>query len=95
MKASIRRHGLERIHMEGLTSRDVPIFEARVSALRKVGAELTELRGIVKEIGEEDAGRLVDQLEAFEQQQRRDLLQLGAAGRLLMAGTIKAVAAME
>ena len=49
----------------------------------------------VEDLGEEDAGRLVDQLEAFEQRQRQDLLQLGAAGRLFMAGRIKAIAPLE
>ncbi len=49
----------------------------------------------MEDLGEEDAGRLIDQLKAFEQQQHRDLLQLGAAGRLFMAGRIKAVAPLE
>ncbi len=91
----VQHHGLRRIHVEGLTSRDMPIFNAKAAAIRKVGVELAELRGIVEELGEEDAGQLVDQLESFEQQQHRDLLQLGAAGRLFMAGRIKAVAPLE
>ena len=91
----IQRHGLRRIHMEGLTSRDMPIFDIKVAVVRKVGAEIAELRDIVEDLGEEDAGRLVDQLESFEQQQQRDLLQLGAAGRLFTAGKIKEVAPLE
>ena len=95
LRQLIQRLGLRSIHVEGLTSRDMPIFEAKVAVLRKVGAELASLRSIVEELGEEDAGQLVKQLEGVEQQQHRDLLQLGAAGRLLMEGTIKAVVPLE
>ena len=73
----------------------MPIFDAKVAALRKVGAELASLRSMLEELGKEDAGRLAERLEAVERQHHCDLLQLGAAGRLLMEGKIQAVSPLE
>ena len=40
----IQQHGLKRIHVEGLAEKEEFIFDAKVSALRKNGLELVELR---------------------------------------------------
>jgi hypothetical protein len=87
----VRRHGLRRVYIEGLTERDVPTFQAKIAALRKIKADLDGLRGLL----EEEDGRLLTHLESLEREFRRDSLQLGAAGRMLMDGTIEAVLPLE
>ena len=81
---------MRRVYVEGLTDQDVPIFKAKIAGLRKVWGELDELRGL---LANDDAS--TEQLEALERQCRRDCLQLGAAGRLLMVGKIEAVLPLE
>ena len=78
------------MYVEGLTDQDVPIFKAKIAGLRKVWGELDELRGL---LANDDAS--TEQLEALERQCRRDCLQLGAAGRLLMDGKIEAALPLE
>jgi len=78
------------VYVEGLTDQDVPIFKAKIAALRKVRAELDELRGLLQG---DDAS--TEQLEALQQQFHRDLLHIGAAGRLNMDGKIEAVLPLE
>jgi len=82
----IEQHGLRQVYIEGLTDRDVPFFRAKVAALREIREELSELRKLVKESG---SIPLEEELKAIEERFRRDLLQVGAAGRLLMEGKVE------
>ena len=85
-------HGLERIYIEGLTPRDVPIFKAKITGLRKIRAELADLRQM---LARDKAGRLDGGLKEIEERFQRDLLQIGAGGRLLMDGRIREVRPLE
>ena len=100
LRTLIQKHGLKRIHIEGLAEKEEFIFDAKVSALRKVGLELVELRNEKKQFlalgdPDDDTRKIIDGIEEIEAQHRSDLLHLGAAGRLLLSGEIEAVLPLE
>jgi len=93
LRVLIQSHGLKRIHKEGLAEKDVLIFEAKVAAFREFGNKLLALNG---SIGSDDKSpALITQIEELESQHRRDILQLGAAGRLLLSNEIESVLPLE
>lgn len=100
LRALIRNHGLRQIHVEGLAERDRFIFDAKIDALREIGQQIAELRKQRDELvadGEDDAdgSDLIAGIEEIEAQHRRDILQVGAAGQLLLSGEIEAVLPLE
>jgi hypothetical protein len=100
LRSLIKLHGLKRIHVEGLTEQDKFIFDAKISALRKVGQQLADLRKDNSELladKEPDAEtkKIIDGIEQVEQQYRRNLLQIGAAGKLLLSGELESVLPLE
>ena len=72
----------------------MPIFEAKIAVLRKVKADLDDIRGLLDD-ADDSTGELEHKLQALQLQLRRDLLQIGAAGRLLMEGKIEAILPLE
>lgn len=100
LRILVQKHGLRQIWIEGLIDRDLLIFDAKISALRTVGQRLVDLRRQRDELldeGEpdEDVQKIIAGIEEVEQQYRRDLLQIGAAGQLLLDGEIDAVLPLE
>lgn len=100
LRALIEDHGLNRVHFEGVTEETQKSFEAKVSALRKVGQKVEALRDAKEEMVakgnlESSQQRLAQMIEEMEEEYRRGLLQIGAAGRLLMEGDIEAVLPLE
>jgi hypothetical protein len=96
----IEHHGLKRVHIEGLSEKDQFIFDAKISVLRTVGQQLADLRaeGDTLVSGDEpDAGtkKIIDGIEQVGAQYRRDLLQLGAAARLVLSGELEGVVPLE
>lgn len=76
----IQHHGLRAVHVEGVTTQTKPIFEAKVSALRELGRKIAGLQVL-------NEPSIADDIEALDQEHRRDLIEIGAAGRLF--GEIK------
>lgn len=107
----IRHHGLRQVYSEGLTKRDMLIFKAKIGVMKKLEAELpgygrdlahAKLRLLeLRKEGQTDSDeyrtneKLADEIEALFHQHRLELLRVGAAGRLLMAGELAAVLPIE
>lgn len=96
----IKQHGLKRVHIEGLTKRDQFIIDAKIRVLRNVGKELAELRQENSELLSESepddkTQEIIDGIRQLEEQYHRDLLQLGAAGRLVLSGELEGVLPLE
>lgn len=100
LRALARNHGVTRVHIEGLAERDRFIFDAKIDALRDIGQKITELRKQRDALAAEseddpEASDLVAGNEEIEAQHRRDILQVGAAGQLLLSGEIEVVLPLE
>lgn len=96
----IKHFGLKQVHLEGLTKPDQLIFNAKVEGLRVVGKELSDLRQEHRELfadSEPDVPtrRIIDGIQKLEKQYHRDILQLGAAGRLVLSGELEGVLPLE
>lgn len=99
LRCLIKHHGLKRVFAEGLTEEDMPVFREKLAVLRKVQQRLAGLR---KKLSELDDGRLPEETAAIREgisrlseQSRRDALQIGAAGQLLLAGEIEEILPLE
>lgn len=100
LRTLVKQHGLKKVYVEGLASRDRFIFKAKVSALRKASKEVEGLRREKEEfisIGDPDdeTKAIIHQIEEVEAQHRSDLLHLGAAGRLMLSREIEGVLSLE
>lgn len=111
LRCLIKHHGLRRIFCEGLTDLDLPIYRAKIAALRTVERQIPEVKTQLQkasqalaamakagEEGSEDYHRVVEitsELEELLYQHRLDLLQVGAAGQLYVAGEIEEVVPLD
>ena len=100
LRCLIQHHGLKRIHVEGLTRQDQAVFNAKVSALRKLSSQIAGLQKGRDELvsdnrADAETKRFIEGIKKVEAQYRRDLLQIGAAGLLLLDGEIDAVLPLE
>jgi hypothetical protein len=111
LRCLIRHHGLRQVCSEGLTKRDVLIFKAKIGVMKKLESELpgyrrdladAKLRLLeLRKEGQTDSDecrineKLADEIEALFYQHRLELLRIGTAGRLLMAGELAAVLPIE
>jgi len=103
----IRHHGLKHAFSEGLSKGDIPIFHTKIRLMKKLEAELPGLRDDLAEAKRQMAECETDsdeyrayktlavEIEALLHQHRLDVLRVGAAGRLLMAGEIAEVVPVE
>ena len=83
-----RHHGLVHICIEGLVERDVSIYEAKVRVLRDFGDKISELRESRVDLDDDEDSELIGQIDAVLENYRRDILQLGAAGQMVLSGEI-------
>lgn len=94
----IEHHGLRYVHIESLAKEDQPIIDAKIRSLREIGEEIAELRkqkeSLVANL-DDDARRIIAGIEHIEARYRRDLLQLGAAGRLVLSAELAGVLPLE
>jgi len=96
----ITHHGLKRVHIEGLTKLDQGIIEIKIRALQSVGKLLSELRQENSDLLSEqepdaETAQIIEGIRKVEEKYRRDLLQLGAAGRLVLSGDLEGVLPLE
>lgn len=87
------RAGLKIIHIEGLAVGDEFIFKAKIKALRRAGDELAALleekANLLALEPDSETRAIIEQIEAVEAEHRRNLLRLGAAGKLALNGEIE------
>jgi len=82
-------HGLARVGSEGLTAGDMPRWLAALDVLREVDREqIPALQALLAKVPDAEALAMIHQHQAR-------LRELGAAGRLLLAGKIEAVDPIE
>lgn len=100
LRTLIQKHGLTQIHVEGLGEKEEFIFNAKVSALRKVGQELVEVKKENEELlalgdPDDETRKIIESIKEIEAQHRSDMLHLGAAGRLLLNKEIEGVLPLD
>ncbi|MBY0514855.1 MAG: hypothetical protein K2P78_13190 [Gemmataceae bacterium] len=108
LRCLIKHHGLKRLYCEGLTARDVPNYKEKIAVLREMDRtqiselrkQLAEVRELLNDIGPNSEGHgAVKKIEAevcgLIDDFRLQLLELGAPGRLLIAGEIDDVLPLD
>jgi hypothetical protein len=99
LRCLIKDHGLRRIFAEGLTAKDLPNYRERIAALRDMERdqipEFREQLMRVQELSSAQARRVESEIVGMLDQHKVRLLQLGAAGRLLIAGEIDEVLPLD
>jgi hypothetical protein len=111
LRCLARRHGLRTVRIEGLTAQEVTLFRKKVDALKGLeqGAmvarvqlqEVRELMGRLEAAGKKGSDRyqqaagIEQELVGLIDQYRPDWLEVGAVGRLLLAGDIAEVLALD
>jgi hypothetical protein len=108
LRCLIRHHGLKRIYCEGLTANDLPNYKERVAVLRQM--EQTQFSVLRKQLADVrklltgtdadtdrqgKANRIEAEIAEMLDQHRLRLLELGAPGRLLIAGEIEEVLPLD
>lgn len=108
LRCLVKHHGLKRLHCEGLTAKDLPNYKEKIAVLREMDrTQISELRNQLAEVREllkgtdpnSDRHAKVKKIEAevcaLIDQYRLQLLELGAPGRLLIAGEIDDVLPLD
>jgi hypothetical protein len=99
-----KHHGLKRVLVERLTDDDKPALPAKVKDLRHaetaLATQLADVRALLaaEKPGSDrhtKAARLEKDLQALEDERRRDLLKMGAAIRLVVSGRLDAVLPLD
>ena len=96
LRCLIKHHGLKSVFCEGLTVEDLPAYEAKIKTLRKfesVTRKLEELSESLARGGDDDlaSNQLLRQIDEASRELRLLLLQIGAVGRLYLAGELEEV----
>lgn len=111
LRCLVCHHELRRAYSEGLTKRDMLIFNSKVSVMRKLEADLPGYQNDLAEAKRrmrrlEESGQtnsddyrtdkeLAEEIESLFHQHRLELLRIGAAGRMLLAGELAEVVPIE
>ncbi|MFH1920709.1 MAG: hypothetical protein ABIP48_12570 [Planctomycetota bacterium] len=111
LRCLIEHHGLSRVFCEGLTKEDMLFYKLKIAAMRRVEKQIPDGRDQIEEAarelaelekaGDENsedyplAAKIKAELESLLYQHRLDLLRVGAAGQLFMAGEIEAVVPVD
>ncbi len=96
LRQLIKDHGLKRIFVEGLSSEEVPSFLELVGMFRDLEQnQIPKLRKQLEEARELKADKIEQQALDMLDEHGVRLLQIGAAGRLLLAGEIEEVMPLE
>ena len=92
----IQNHGLNRVYLEGLTDRDKHLLEMKIEAYAAAQNDAGEIiRDTEETLAEVDDPELRSQLESLMRDRRMFLLEMGAAGQLLMSDELDDVLAVE
>jgi len=103
LRTLIQQHGLKRLYCEGLTSKDMPNYREKIGVLKDMETnQIAQLKRQLIEVRELLVGRPDPEAEVMEAK-ILDLLygfywrlvEMGAAGRLLVSGEIEEVLPVE
>jgi hypothetical protein len=100
LRCLVKHHGLRRIFCEGLTPKDLPNYNERIGVQRSMEREeipqlqkqLADVRDLKKGV---EAAAIEGEITGLLWEHRKRLLDLGAAGRLLIAGDIEEVLPLD
>jgi hypothetical protein len=108
LRCLVRHHGLRRLYCEGLTAKDLPNYKGKVAVLREMETnqvsqlrkQLAAVRQLLEGSGPEGgrhgkAKKVEAEIREMIDQHQLRLLELGAAGRLLVAGEIEEVLPLD
>lgn len=103
LRTLIQQHGLKRLFCEGLTSKDMPNYREKISILKgmegnqiaRLKRQLNEVRELLVEKPDPDAQVMEAKILDLLYGSYWRLVEMGAAGRLLVSGEIEEVLPME
>ena len=103
LRTLIQQHGLKRLYCEGLTSKDMPNYREKIGVLKDMETnQIAQLKRQLIEVRELFVGRPDPEAEVMEAKildllygSYWRLVEMGAAGRLLVSGEIEEVLPME
>lgn len=103
LRTLIQQHGLKRLYSEGLTSQDMSNYREKISVLKGMEAnqiaqfrrQLKEVRELLVESPDPDVQDMEAKILDLLYGSYWRLVEMGAAGRLLVSGEIEEVLPME
>ena len=103
LRCLIKHHGLKRVFAEGFSPKELNAYRERIAALKameekqipRVRQQLDEVRSL-KDDGMDEKIRVIEsQLQKMLSEHRVRMLEMGAAGRLLISGELGDVLPLE
>lgn len=103
LRVLIKNHGLKRIHAEGFSEKDLPAYREKIASLKaletnqiaRLKQQLAEVQEVLADKPSPEArsaeGKILAMLADFQER----LIEMGAAGRLLISGEIEDVLPIE
>ena len=106
LRCLIKHHGLKRVHSEGFSPNELEAYRDKIDVLRamerqqipQIRKQLDEIRNLIETMtgkGKEKAQGIERKLIVLLDGHRERLLEVGAAGRLLISGELEEVLPLE
>jgi hypothetical protein len=106
LRCLIKHHGLKKVFSEGFSAKELEAYRERIAVLRsmeneqvpQVRKQLGEVRSLIDGSNggtKEKAQAIEKQLVAMLDEHKHRLLEMGAAGRLLISGELEEVLPLE
>jgi hypothetical protein len=106
LRCLIKHHGLKRVHSEGFSPNELEAYREKIAVLKameqdqipKLRQQLEEVRQLIDTLNgeaKEKAQGIERQLVALLDAHHERMLEMGAAGRLLIAGELEEVLPLE
>ena len=103
LRILIKHHGLKRVFAEGFSPAQLDAYRERIAVLKamedeqipRIRRQLDEVGRLLKDGADEKTQAIKTQLQTMLDEHRRRLLEMGAAGRLLIAGELEEVLPLE
>lgn len=106
LRCLIRHHGLKRVHSEGFSPNELEAYREKIAVLKSMEEEqipqireqLAEVRKLIAESADEQKEKpqeIERQLLVMLEEHKRRVLEMGAAGRLLISGELENVLPLE
>ena len=103
LRCLIKHHGLKRVFAEGFSPAQVDAYRERIAVLKamedqqipRIQEQLKEVRKLLEDGADEKTQVINTQLEKMLENHKHRLLEMGAAGRLLIARELEDVLPLE
>lgn len=96
LRLLIKGHGLKRVFIEGLAAEEMPNYLEKVDVLRDMEQnQVTRLKEQLSQARELKSAEIEQQIVGLLEEHKFRVLEIGAAGRLLLAGEIEEVLPLE